>query len=149
VGQAVAAQLLCACYLQFIEWVPVFPWNDLANGNQQEMLDGILAVAQLAFAAGFAFRRRWLMAPALVGYAAWLALQLHSWWTPYLLGGRTVGPRWYFARTFKFLPIIDHRPTPDAAHIVLQITLVLVLVTGNVAWRAVTNAARQLPEKVA
>lgn len=28
---AVGAQLLCAAYLQFIEWVPVFPWNDLSH----------------------------------------------------------------------------------------------------------------------
>lgn len=138
---AVRAQVLCAFYLQFIEWVPVFPWNDLSRGNQQETLDGILAVLQLALAAGFASRRRWVMAPALAGYAAWLALQVYSWWKPYLLGGRTVGPNWYFAKTYKFLPVIDHRPTPDAAHVVLQVTLVLVLVTGVAAWRATARKA--------
>jgi len=138
----VAAQLLCAAYLQFIEWVPVFPWNDLAQGNGQEALDGILVVVQLGIAAGFAYRRRWAMALGLALYAGWLGLQVDSWWRPYLFGGRTVGPGWYFARTYKFLPAIDDRPTPDAAHVVLQVSLVLVIITGVAAWRALGRAAR-------
>ncbi len=111
VRRAVGVQLLCAAYLQFIEWVPVFPWNDIAHGNNQEFLDGVLAVLQLAVAAGFAFRKRWAMGIGLTGYVAWLGLQLDSWWRPYLFGGRTVGPNWYFARSYKFLPLIDQRPT--------------------------------------
>jgi hypothetical protein len=141
VRRAVAAQLLCAGYLQFIEWVPVFPWNDLAHGNDQEVLDVILAVLQLAVAAGFALRRRWAMALGFVGYALWFALQLAGWWRPYLFGGRTVGPDWYFARTYKFLPVIDDRPTPDVAHVVLQISLLVVLITAVGTWRAVGRAA--------
>jgi hypothetical protein len=139
---AVATQLLCAAYLQFIEWVPVFPWNDLSHGNAQEVLDVVLAIAQIAFAACFARGWRWPMATGLAGYTAWLILQVDSWWRPYLLGGRTVGPRWYFARTYKFLPQIDHRPTPDAAHVLLQILLLLVIIAGVRAWRA-TGAAKR------
>ena len=137
--RAVAAQLLCAAYLQFIEWIPLFPWNDIAHGNDQELLDGILACLQLAIAGGFVFRKRWAMAIGLSGYIAWLGLQLDSWWRPYLFGGRTVGPNWYFARTYKFLPIIDHRPTPDAAHVVLQLCLLLVIITAVGAWRQVAT----------
>ena len=139
---AVVMQLLCAAYLQFIEWVPVFPWNDLSNGNAQEVLDLVLAIAQIAFAISFARGWRWPMAAGLAGYVAWFLLQLDSWWRPYLLGGRTVGPKWYFAKTYKFLPQIDHRPTPDAAHVVLQILLLLVIITGVRAWRATTAAKR-------
>jgi len=138
---AVATQLLCAAYLQFIEWVPVFPWNDLAHGNAQEVLDGILATAQVGVAVAFAMRWRPVMAAGLAGYLAWFLLQLESWWRPYLFGGRIVGPRWYFARTYKFLPQIGQRPTPDAAHIVLQILLLLVIIAGIRAWRA-TRPAR-------
>jgi hypothetical protein len=133
---AVAAQLVCATYLQLIEWVPLSPWNNIANGNQQEVLDVVLAVLQLAIALGFAYRLRWAMAAGLAGYAAWLALQIDSWWRPYLFGGRRVGPNWWFARTYKFLPQIGDRPTPDAAHVVLQISLLLVIITGIIAWRA-------------
>jgi hypothetical protein len=140
---AVASQLLCACYLQFIEWIPLFPWNNLAYGNKQEVLDGVLAILQLAFAIGFAYHKRWVMAPALVGYGVWLALQVYSWWLPYLFGGRKVGPNWLFARTHKFLPAIGDRPTPDAAHVVLQSTLVLVIITGIAAWRATGRDANE------
>jgi hypothetical protein len=136
VRRAVAAQLFCAAYLQLIEWVPVFPWNDLAHGNAQEGLDILLAVLQLAIAFGFLYRRQWAMVLGIAGYLGWFCLQLDSWWRPYLLGGRTVGPNWYFAHTYKFLPVIDHRPTPDAAHVVLQITLLLVIITAMGAWRA-------------
>jgi len=136
VSFAVAAQLFCAAYLQFIEWVPVFPWNDLSHGNGQELLDVALAVVQMAVAVGFWLRSRAVMGVGLASYGYWMYLQLDSWWRPYVFGGRQVGPNWYFARTYKFLPAIDSRPTPDAAHIVLQATLLLVLVTGCLAlWR--------------
>src|SRR5580700_5549667 len=115
VKAAVAAQLVCAVHLQFIEWVPVFFWNDLAHGNGQERLDVILAVVQLAIAFGFWMSSRVAMGLGLSAYAGWMYLQIDSWWLPYLLGGRKVGPHWYFARTYKFLPQIDSRPTPDAA----------------------------------
>jgi hypothetical protein len=130
---AVAAQLVCAAYLQFIEWVPVFPWNDLSHGNGQETLDLILAVVQLAIALGFWVSSRVAMGLGLAAYSGWMYLQIDSWWRPYLFGGRTVGPHWYFARTYKFLPMIDHRPTPDAAHVVLQVSLLLVSITGVAA----------------
>jgi quinol-cytochrome oxidoreductase complex cytochrome b subunit len=130
---ALAAQLLCVGYLQFIEWVPVFPWNDLSHGNGQETLDLALAVVQLAILLGFWFCNRIAMGLGLAAYAVWMYLQLDSWWRPYLFGGRTVGPHWYFARTYKFLPTIDSRPTPDAAHVVLQLILCLVLITGVAA----------------
>ncbi|HEX4071140.1 MAG TPA: hypothetical protein VHX68_08220 [Planctomycetaceae bacterium] len=133
VKYAVAAQVLCAAYLQFIEWVPVLPWNDLSHGNGQETLDVILAVVQLAVALGFWFQSRVVMGLGLIAYSHWMYLQLDSWWRPYLFRGYKVGPHWYFARTYKFLPAIDSRPTPDAAHVVLQLTLVLVLVTGVAA----------------
>jgi len=130
---AVATQLVAAGYLQLVEWVDLFPWNDLSNGNAQERLDIVLLVSQLAVAAFF--YRRWLVAMCMgwAAYAGWLYLQVVSWWQPYLLGGRSVGPNWYFARTYKFVPQIGERPAPDADHIVLQLLLLAVLVTGAVA----------------
>ena len=79
------------------------------------------------------------MLAGFAGYAFWLYLQLVSWWQPYLFGGRTIGPNWYFAKTYKFLPAIGERPTPDACHIVLQVLLVAVIVSGAItiwqSWR--------------
>jgi hypothetical protein len=37
---------------------------------------------------------------------------------------------------------IDHRPTPDAAHVVLQILLLAVLITGVVAFYQVIRRPR-------
>jgi hypothetical protein len=139
---AVVAQILAAGYLQLVEWVDLLPWNDLSKGNQQEVMDIVLLVVQAAIA--FCFARAWLW-PMMVGwlaYAGWLYLQIVSWWKPYLFAGRTVGPNWYFAKTYKFLPQIDQRPTPDADHVVLQLLLVIVLITGAFAIWHVFNADR-------
>jgi hypothetical protein len=105
-------------------------------------MDVILVVLQLAFATAFYFRRRLSMLVGLIGYIAWFAVQIDSWWRPYLFGGRTVGPNWYFARNYKFLPEIDHRPTPDAAHVVLQIALLVAVVTAAFAWHAVRRRTK-------
>jgi hypothetical protein len=130
---AVVCQLLAGAYLQLVEWVDLFPWNDLAKGNQQEVLDVVLLASQALVA--FWFARRWLalMVVGWAAYAWWLYLQIVSWWQPYLFGGRTVGPHWYFARTLKILPAIEGRPTPDANHMLLQLLLVAVLVSGAMA----------------
>jgi hypothetical protein len=139
---AVACQLACAAYLQLVEWVDLFPWNDLSKGNMQEKLDFVILAAQILIAFCFARGWVWLMGLGWAAYATWLYLQVDTWWRPYLFGGRTVGPNWYFAKTYKFLPQIDARPTPDANHTVLQLLLVVVLVAGAVAiWRT-TSAAR-------
>jgi hypothetical protein len=137
---AVASQLVTAAYLQAVEWIPMYPWNDLSKGNMQEMMDiGILA-AQLLIAFGFFRGRLVLMCAGLAAYIIWFYLQVDSWWKPYLLGGRTVGPKWYFAHTYKFLPQIGDRPTPDANHIVLQLLLVGVILSGGLAIRRQWNA---------
>ena len=134
---AVGSQLVAAGYLQLVEWVDLFPWNDLSIGNGQEKLDIAILTAQALVAFWFARRRLSLMIVGWMAYAVWLYLQIDSWWRPYLSGNRVVGPSWYFAKTYKFLPQIDARPTPDADHVVLQLLLVVVLITGGVAiWRS-------------
>ena len=138
---AVGFQIAATAYLQLVEWVPMFPWNDLSRGNMQERLDVAMLVAGVMIAVWFAAEWLWLMCLGWAAYATWLVLQLDSWWRPYLFGGRTVGPNWYFAHTFKFLPQIGERPTPDANHFVLQLLLIAVLISGGVAiWQTATAA---------
>ncbi len=139
---AVVCQLLAAAYLQLIEWVDLFPWNDLSKGNQQEKLDFVLLAVQGVIAVWYWRERLRLMCLGWASYAVWLYLQIVGWWQPYLFGGRTVGPNWYFAKTYKFLPQIGERPTPDACHIVLQILLVAVLITGTIAIVRLSSAVR-------
>lgn len=137
---AVAFQLVTAGYLQLVEWVSLYPWNDLSKGNMQEKMDFAILAVQLLVAFWFARRNLWLMCVGWTAYAVWLGLQIDSWWRPYLLGGRAVGPNWYFAHTYKFLPQIADRPTPDANHIVLQSLLVAVLASGAAAIRRVRKS---------
>ena len=100
-----------------------------------------MLVVGAMIAVWFAAEWLWLMCLGWAAYATWLVLQLDSWWRPYLFGGRTVGPNWYFAHTFKFLPQIGERPTPDANHVVLQLLLIAVLISGGVAiWQTATAA---------
>ena len=133
---AVVWQLVTAAYLQAVEWIPMYPWNDLSKGNMQETMDfGILA-AQLLIGYWFIRGRPGLMCTGWTAYGIWFFMQVDNWWKPYLFGGRTVGPNWYFAHTYKFLPQVGDRPTPDANHIVLQLLLVGVLLSSGVAiWR--------------
>jgi hypothetical protein len=133
---AVGIQVLAAGYLQMVEWVDLFPWNDLSKGNAQEKLDIAILACQVLVAFWYLRQRVGLMVVGWLAYAVWLYLQIDSWWRPYLFGGRTVGRNWYFAKTYKFLPQIDQRPTPDADHAVLQLLLVAVLVSAAIAiWR--------------
>jgi|GEM_PF-2756901 len=55
---AVASQLTAAAYLQAVEWIDLFPWNDLSKGNMQERLDVVLLLSQLFIA--LAYARHWL-----------------------------------------------------------------------------------------
>lgn len=140
---AVLSQLIAAGYLQLVEWVDLFPWNDLSKGNQQEVLDVALLAGQGMVAFWFVRQRLILMCLGWLSYAFWMYLQIVSWWRPYLFGNRVVGPNWYFAKAYKFLPQIDQRPTPDADHVVLQLLLLAVLISGAIAiWRSAIAARR-------
>lgn len=144
---AVGFQVLAAGYLQLVEWVDLFPWNDLSKGNGQEKLDIAILGCQALVAFWFVRQRVSLMVVGWLAYVVWLYLQVVSWWRPYLFGGRVVGPNWYFAKTYKFLPQIDQRPTPDADHVVLQILLLAVLVSAAIAiWQSMVAARAAKPQ---
>lgn len=140
VRAAVISQLVAAIYLQVVEWVDLFPWNNVAHGNRQEGLDVILLLVQAVVIWAFLRRTLWLMVAGWGFYAVWLWLQVVTWWKPYLFGGRRVGPNWWFARTYKFLPAIDQRPVPDANHVVLQLLILVVLAIAGVAIVSVVRA---------
>lgn len=146
VRRAVVAQTVLAIYLQVIEWVPLFPWNDLSRGNGQETMDLIIGAVSLALIVGAAMRSRVALGTAVVGLAAWLVLQIQSWWVPYVTGGsaswRRVYDRW-FSRTWRFLPDWGDHPVPDAAHTVLHVLILIALVASAVAWWRLKVSARK------
>jgi hypothetical protein len=131
-----ASQIALAIYLQFIEWVPVPPWNDISRGNGQEWLDLAIAVISVLLALGTWRRWRPILGAAVLWLCLWLWLQVTSWWVPYFTGGsaqwRSVYAR-VFSRTYKFLPAIRDNPIPDAAHTVLTLLIIVALASTTMA----------------
>jgi len=122
-----------------IEWISLYPWNDIRRGNGQGGLDILLGVVMLAGIISAA--RRWRIGVTLVAlvYVAWLALQVVTFWVPYAVGA---SPRWQrihaanFAQTIQWLPRSGTHLPPDASHFVLQLLLIAtVTTTGMLAVR--------------
>jgi hypothetical protein len=143
---AVIAQAVLLVYLEVIEWIDLFPWNDVRRGNGQAILDVALgAFMLLALAATW---RRWWpgMAAAVLGYVVWLGLQITTFWIPYAVGA---SPQWQrihaanFSQTIQWLPRWDTHLPPDASHFVLQLILVVALGAHVVAtWRVLESRRR-------
>ncbi len=141
VGSAITQILLCV-YLEMVEWVDLFPWNDVRHGNGQPELDvalGILMVCGIVAAL-----RRWRVGIGVVVllYTLWLGLQVTSFWLPYVSGASPAWQRIYaanFAQTVQWLPWRGMHLPPDANHVVLQSWLLLTIVVMSAsmvrAWR--------------
>ena len=80
-------------------------------------------------------------------YMLWLVLQIQSWWIPYIWGASDSYMKFYetwFGRTYKFLPAIGSNPIPDALHVIMQLLILAVIITGSVALYKVIKAKRTL-----
>ncbi len=142
-------QIALAAYMQLIAWVPLGRWNYqpcCATGIEQ-LRRGTLSAGDAlgttafllpAFMFWVGARRqwRWAMWLALGATTVWLALQLWTWWPPYLFGA---SERWsqVYARAFSqstaALPRWgDHLP-PDGMHLLLQVLLSITVATGAMA----------------
>lgn len=130
-GAAVAAQICLFLYFETSEWLNLYPWNDIRQGNGQEELDIGLGVVMLGLI--IASLLRWRAGLWLAGgtYAVWLGLQIDSFWLPYIGGAsaewRHVWDRW-FSQTIQVLPKFGNHLPPDACHLVLQVIIVAALV---------------------
>lgn len=136
---ALAAQAGLLVYLQVIEWIDLYPWNDIRGGNGQELLDMVIGVAMVGFMAATWFRWRAGIALAVLFYAAWLWLQVQTFWVPYAFGASERWARIHaanFSETVQWLPREGAHLPPDASHFLLQLLLVATLVVMVVlAWR--------------
>jgi hypothetical protein len=133
---ALISQIALFAYYQVIEWVSLFPWNDIRGGNGQETLDLVVAGVMVGLIAVTAFRLRWATALAALLYGYWLWLQIDSWWVPYVRGASPQWRRVYqanFGATIKFLPSANEHLAPDACHVVLQILISCALATTLLA----------------
>jgi hypothetical protein len=143
---ALGWQIALAAYMQLISWIPLGRWNHqpCCPAGWTQLKLGTLTIADalqtFAFALPlplfwYAHRRdwRWAMWIALVPYAIWLALQLVTWWPPYLFGASANWAAVYdraFAQETQILPRWGNHLPPDAMHLVLQTMLVGVMWTG-------------------
>lgn len=136
--RAAAAILVLGGYLQLVEWVDLYPWNDVRGGNGQEGLDLALGAITLALAAWLCVSRRAAPVVAALGLLVWAALQVTSWWSPYVWGASEGWKRTYdhwFAGTVQVLPNDGVHLPPDANHLVLQVLIVGALaVCAAAAW---------------
>jgi hypothetical protein len=130
VSGAVAALIALLVYLEMIEWVDLFPWNDIRGGNGQAALDIALGVVLSLLIVGVWWRKIFAAVAAALFCAIWLWLQIETWWVAYLLGA---SPGWkhvyarVFSSTVKILPADADHPAPDAAHLILHMLIVLAL----------------------
>lgn len=115
-------------YLQVVEWIDLYPWNDVRTGNGQETLDLILAGATIVLILGLWFFGRAAASVAAAALAAWIYLQAVTWWVPYFQGAspgwRRVYEKW-FADTINILPRTEDKLPPDANHLTLHLLLLL------------------------
>jgi len=153
---ALGWQVALAVYMQLISWVLLGRWNYqpcCAPGFEQwrrgtlTVNDALASLAFLLPAAIFwiGARRqwRWAMLLALVPLGVWLALQLWTWWPPYIFGASERWAQVYaraFAESTPILPRWGNHLPPDAAHFVLQVLLLGTVTTGAMALRRQTRA---------
>ncbi len=123
VWSSLLLQSALLAYYEAIEWINIFPWNDIRKGNGQARLDWIVTAVVIVLNGITLIRLKWGMIAAVLGYGFWLWLQIDGWWLPYIRGA---SPGWarvysrFFSQTVKFLPSFGTHLAPDACHIVLQ-----------------------------
>ena len=134
---ALLVQILLAAYWLALVVVDLYPWNDLrvrAWNYSPRYEIAVNALQLLGYAALFTTGIRLLALLSMLGYAAYLGLQIWTWWLPFLRGATPKWQEFYtqnYAETLKLMPSAMPYPAPDAQHIALQaLTLVVIIVTG-------------------
>jgi hypothetical protein len=135
-------QIILAAYFQVVLWLPLSSWNAqpgkrlitlLSEGQALAVLGFALAMLLpvLLFALAFWKRWVWLMWLGLIGYGVWAALQIQSWWVPWIFGAdeRALNNQKFLQRTYKIFPSSIGHPAPDAMHFVLDLLLFLAVAT--------------------
>ena len=143
---AILWQIGLAAYFQLISWIPLgrFNYQPCCHTGLEQIRLRTLTFADvlglsafllpvLVFSAGVRLQLRWVMWLALAPYAVWLGLQLWTWWPPYLFGASQDWSQVYaraFAESIQILPQWGNHLPPDAVHLLLQVLLLGVLLSG-------------------
>ncbi|RSN01817.1 hypothetical protein DMB42_37215 [Nonomuraea sp. WAC 01424] len=129
---AITVPLVWLAWLAVVDWVPLFPLNDLHSGNAKGRL---LAAAinypfPLLIAGGVAVHRTWSLVAATALCVLVVAGHVRSWWLPYF-GPATPEQRELYlreySRTWKVLPTAGHGVVIDVQHMVVGVLSLLML----------------------
>lgn len=136
---ALVIQILLIAYWLGIESVNFFPWNDIASRPADYDFRGSVAIVGLTLCGLmllFSFGAQPLAVLAVVGYGIYLAVQLWTWWKPYVIGADEAWQNQYaelYLRTLKVLPADPAHLAPDAQHLALQVLTLLALIASAMA----------------
>ena len=116
-----------------VDFIDLFPWNDLSVVTTQERVLGILVneLPLVLIAAAFAQSRRVIRVLAVLASALFVVGHIAAWWIPYLFGtsaGVTEEHVRRYGQTVTFLPPIDDHPIPNAAHVVVGVITLATLI---------------------
>ena len=132
-------QILLLVYHQITTAVDLFPFNSARFYSAKEKLIECVVNAVLMSlpVIGFAFQNKYLMNFAAVYYFVLFAIELKTWWVPYIFGASDEWKDTYarlHSQTIIVLPKIKDNPIPNLEHVVLHL-FTLVTAVFTLIWR--------------
>ena len=145
-----------AVYLWAVEWIPLGNWNKqkgetllvaLLNGSGIAPDDiftmAFVTAPAVVFWIACTRRNAWFAFLTIILDLAWLAMQIQSWWIPYIFGARL---RWQIeyahGPTTKVLPSFGNHVAPDGMHFVITVLLVAGITTAGYGIRQLLASRR-------
>lgn len=149
---AIVVPVALAGYLAVLDFVDLFPLNDLSVVTTRERVLGVVVneLPLLLVAAAVASTRWALRAGAVVVSALFFIGHVAAWWIPYVLGASAAEVQEHavrYGRTLTFLPGIADHPTPNTAHVIVGILALATLLCTAMAVRT-PEPQRRVPSPV-
>ncbi len=134
---ATIAPLTLVFYFFIVDWINLFPWNNVSAMPLQDKLLNSLAndMPLLFVSVAFLKHNHGLMLGALVIVLLYVVLHIISRWVPYFFGASEAQCQEHqrmFGKTITILPPIRNNPVPNVGHMIAGIYMLILLVsTGN------------------
>ena len=131
---AVIVPLVWLAWLIVIDWVPMYPLNDLTHANvRQRVLAGVINYPfPLVISGAVALHQTWSLIVATALCLLVLNGHVRSWWLPYFGKSSDAQRELYqreYSRTLKILPTEGRGVVIDVQHMVVGALSLLMLVT--------------------
>ncbi|HLZ55823.1 MAG TPA: hypothetical protein VKR06_02655 [Ktedonosporobacter sp.] len=133
---AILTPLACILYLIVMDWINLYPWNNVAVASpRQKLWLSILTYTPLIYVSlAFKLHNPSLMIAALVIVIFYILWHIASWWLPYFFGtseSRKLEHERLFGKTVTILPRIKDHPTPTVGHMVVGLYLAVMLIVST------------------